>query len=594
MFYFNHIPRASFGSWYLSFIYGIRIDLSLAGYITALSMIVWIIYRWSNIASIYLLFRAWNYLAMTLYLLVTIADIAVYKHWNTKINLAAIQFASHPNEVMASIGSGDQPIWWFFVFVICLVLFVKIFNLLLYKPPVPLLKDSKFKLTFNLTSLLCLGVIVIMIRGGLQQNPINQSSAYYSEIPIQNHAAVNTTWSLIHKIIHHRGGKNPYHFGTEEQVGQALNTFYKKDTSSFKISSIHKPNIVFILLEGFTSDVISAFGGEAGLTPTIDSLIPHSLIWSRFYANGDRTYKGLPSILSGIPSQATSSITQNPDQSLAIPSLAKSLKTMGYPATFYYGGESEFANIKAYLLHTGYGRIVDINDFPNHLRGKKWGVPDHHVFERLAADLSRAKQPFFTTFLTLSSHEPYDIPMEPILKSTALPDLFRNTIIYTDQSLGKFLRLVENQPWYDSTLFVITADHGNPLPREYTTNFDPGKFKIPMILFGPALNSELKGKHSDKIGSQTDIAYSILTALGVHDSLTYPYRYSNNLLNASIAGSMYYTFDHGFGMINDQTKMAYDLNANKIVHREGVVNDSLIRLGQLLIQGTFDPKCRVN
>jgi len=161
------------------------------------------------------------------------------------------------------------------------------------------------------------------------------------------------------------------------------------------IKNHQKPNILFIILEGISADAIAAFGGSKGYTPYLDSVMQRSLIWTNFYANGDRTYKGLPAILNGWPTRPVGSITQDADHTGDLPSLAKILKSNGYSTSFYYGGESEFANIKSYLLNTGFNQIVDINDFSNTLRGKKWGVADHYVFEKLARDLNETKRPFF-------------------------------------------------------------------------------------------------------------------------------------------------------------------------------------------------------
>ncbi len=587
--YYDDLPDAVDPSWHLPFLHGLPLDLSLAGYIITVSLILFVLYSWTHRVAIATGYQWWHYLTLSLYILITIADIAVYRHWNTKLNLPALQFVRSPREVLSSIGQGDQPTWWLVMFVGSIVLFVYLYQKLLSLTKSSNNHELRMSIPTLATVIFCLGLCFIAIRGGFQQNPINQSSAYYSDVPLFNHAAINATWNLIFKIVNNRGGKNPYHFGDDRAAAQAIQHYYRQDTTDIHISTVRKPNVVYIILEGFTSDVIAAFGGESGLTPTLDSLVQHSLIWTRFYANGDRTYKGLPSILSGIPTQPNSSITQNPDQAISIPSMAKSLKPEGYRSSFYYGGESEFANIKAYLLHTGYDTIIDIHNFPTALRGKKWGVPDHFVFERLAEDLAQMQQPFFATVLTLSSHEPYDIPVEPLIKSNAWPDLFRNTVHYTDASLGKFLKQVQTQSWYDSTLFVLTADHGNPMPKDYANNFHPGKFKIPLMIFGPALNAEYRGKAMDIVGSHTDLTYSLLSALHVKDTMPRGYRYSNNLFS-SRPGSAYYTFDHGFGFVNDKTRMAYDLISNKVVHQEGPVSDSLIQLGKLLIQGTFDPK----
>ena len=88
------------------------------------------------------------------------------------------------------------------------------------------------------------------------------------------------------------------------------------------------------------------------------------------------------------------------------------------------------------MLNTGFNQIIDINDFSKALRGKKWGVADHYVFERLARDLNETKKPFFNTILTLSSHEPYDIPLKAFVEGKDPREMYLNTVMYTDYSIG--------------------------------------------------------------------------------------------------------------------------------------------------------------
>ncbi len=587
LFYFSGYPEGAVINLLKTFRYGFRLDLSMGSYIVFLCFIIWSVFHLFKLNFFFSLYKAVGILVLGLVLLITLADVAVYKHWAIKINMTAIQFAQHPREVLASIGTKDYIPFLILVYCILMGGFLWFWFKI----------TDRLKFTVNLTGrnlffcslafVLIAGLSLLGIRGGFQLEPINQSAVYFSDKAIYNHTAVNASWNLMHKWVNNRDVKNPYPYGTEVEIDRSLHRFYNSGkVYPHLVDSSTRPNIVFILLEGFTADVIGAFGGETGLTPTIDSLIKQGLIFTRFYSNGDRTYKGLPSILNGYPSQATSSVTQNPDLTGKIPSLAKTLREYSYQNSFYYGGESEFANIKSYLLNTGFDNIVDIRNFPSAYRGLKWGVSDHYVFERMSQDLTMARQPFFSCILTLSSHEPYDIPMEPFIKSKTIPDLFRNTVYYTDWSLSRFIHLSENQSWYANTLFVLTADHGNPLPKQYSTNYDPGRFKIPIIIFGKPLKQEYKAKQMDIIGSHTDIANTLLQGLGLNGDA---FRYSKNLLADSVSSGAFYTFDNGFGFINSTTRLVFDHTGNRMMYTEGPVNDSLIVLGKHLLQGTFKP-----
>ncbi len=580
---FHLLSDFSFAGFLSVYKFGFRLDISTACYITLISLMLWIgnalfSHRvWSKT------YKIWIRFALSVYLLISTSDAIVYSHWFTKLNPTALSFTSHPHEVFASISKEDHLLVMLFVLLFLFVsfhwvhtkwddFFKKQTHLLYWKTRV---RDLAVSFATGL-------LLIIGIRGGWQLEPINQSSAYFSNTILYNHIAINATWNLLNKVVTGNNKSNQYKIGSNEEVENAIENFYQKKTPELSLCKVRNPNLLFIVLEGFTADVIPAFGGESGLTPTIDSLIPQSIYWTNFYGNGDRTYKGLPAILNGEPSQPIGSIIQDNDKTSHLPAISKAIKNRGYRSSFYYGGESEFANIKSYLINTGYDKIVDINDFPTSFQGKKWGVPDHYVLEKLSKDLNQFPPPFFSIVLTLSTHEPYDIPVPPKIKTDSPADKFRSTVMYTDESLGHFISGIQKQAWYDSSLVVITADHGNPLPKDYTTNYEPGRFKIPLLIFGPALQDSLKGMKMEQVHSQNDLSYSILHALGIE----FENRFAQELFSKDNDSKAFYTFDNGFGMVTNKGAMCYDYNANKPILNTLGLCDSLLYMGKLIMQGT--------
>lgn len=561
-----------------TFIYGCRLDLSITSYITVISVLIYALYLFSKKHFLKQIITTWHFIAVFIVFTLAIADAVVYAHWQTKINPTAISFLKSPGEVMASISSGDHVVVMFILFIVLMIASIK-FSSRLLKLSWKREGNTKEIIAF----FILLPLLFIGIRGGIQLEPINQSSAFFSNRPVYNHAAINTTWNLLNKYVLLKNQKSNYTIASNEDAEKAARDFYNQSKPSYSISKYPKPNILFIILEGFTADVISDLGGEKGLTSCIDSLIKEGMLWTNFYANGDRTYKGLPAILNGWPTRPIGSVTQDADQTLALPSIAKTLKSTQYHTSFYYGGESEFANIKSYLINTGFDQIIDIKSFPKESRGIKWGVPDQYVFEKLANDLHRYTKPFFSCILTLSSHEPYDIPVAGKFAGSDDITKFRNTVVYTDESLNKCIKQIKDKSWYDSTLIVLTADHGNHLPKRYATNYDPGRFKVPFLLFGPALTDSLKNKKINQIASHNDIAYSILSDLNYDVS---DYHFSHQLFTDDISQGAFYTFDNGFGYISSDNKYCYDYTGNKMVYGDRNVSDSIVVRGKMLMQIT--------
>jgi phosphoglycerol transferase MdoB-like AlkP superfamily enzyme len=315
-----------------------------------------------------------------------------------------------------------------------------------------------------------------------------------------------------------------------------------------------KPNVLFIILESFTGKFVGSLGGEPGVTPVLDSLARAGVSFPNIYAAGDRSQKGLVALLSGYPSQPTTSIIKYPRKTARLPHLARSLGAAGYRSHYYYGGELSFANMKSYLRTAGYEQFTERADFGAQEQNSKWGAHDHVLFNRLLTELPQQPAPFFVTAFTLSSHEPYDVPMQTKFPGSKEEDLFRNSVYYTDSTLGAFVRQASRQPWWEHTLVVLVADHGHALPGNSPTD-DPRKFHIPLVLTGGALRPEVRGKVQSTIGSQTDIAATLLGQLNLPVT---DYPWSRDLLRAHPVPFAFYCYTDGFGTVTPAGKLTFD------------------------------------
>ena len=178
-------------------------------------------------------------------------------------------------------------------------------------------------------------------------------------------------------------------------------------------------------MESFTAKFVGCLGGEPGVTPNLDKIATDGLLFTNIYAAGDRSEKGEVAVLSGYPNQAITSIIKTPAKTEKLPQITKSLEEEGYHTSYTYGGELEFANIKSYLVNAGFDKLVSKYSFSISERTTSWGVHDHIVLNRFFDNLKKEEQPFFATLFTLSSHEPYDVPMGPRFKGNDETTLFK-------------------------------------------------------------------------------------------------------------------------------------------------------------------------
>lgn len=582
----DKLKDARFSEILTSLLYGMRLNASMAGYISILPLLVFI-FLWF-FPQIKISKKAPRYFVVALVVIfafLSIVNFNIYREWGTKINYRALDFAfNSTKEAVASSSSSPvvSSFTIFFIFIFGSFFLAK--RIIDYKMP----QTSTPFWIKGLSSILFIGLLFLCIRGNLGTSPINQSMAYFSDKPFLNHAAVNTEWNLMHDLINNKyGNQNPYNYYPEKEAQQIVADLYQKPEGEVtSILSTPRPNVVIILLESFTADLIESLGGEKGVAPNMEKLISEGLLFKNIYASGDRTDKGLIAVLSAFPAQATRSIMGMNDKQEKLPAIAQALYNKGYSTSFYYGGESEFFNIKSYVLSHNYQKLVDIKSFPSQDLSS-WGAFDHKVFEKNVADLDAVKQPFFSTILTLTNHEPFQLPGKAHFPGENMENKFRSTAFYTDSSLAAYIQTAKTKSWYQNTLFIVVADHGHRLPKNIYENYDPNRFRIPLILLGGALKPEFRGKTVEKLGSQTDIAATLLSQLGVaYDQ----FKWSHDLLNSATPEFSFFDWDNGFGFANKHQIICFDNIGKTEIYRHNANNTDdhkLLRNGKAYMQQVF-------
>ncbi len=578
-----HYPRAevlSGNDLLRLFINGFPLDMSFAAYCSVLPFFAITLARAIPKLRAGKFIRYYTYSIVLLLSVLLAADLELYNFWGFRLDASPLQYLNTPAEMMASVAMA--PLFLLALVVLAIsALFVLLFRFVFdYRESVP----PSGRLLFSAVAFVYLIVLIIPMRGGLQQIPINQSIAYFSDKPFANHASLNMPWNLMHSLIKYNKEKgNPYQYMELQQAEKMVQELYAAapDTAASVLKQAH-PNVLFIILESFTGKFVGSIGGKPGVTPNLDQMAAEGINFTHIYASGDRSEKGLVSILSGYPVQTTTSIIKNPRKSEKLPGLSHVFEEHGYSTSFYYGGELEFANIKSYLLNGGYDRLISKYDFDPASYNSKWGAHDHVLFERVLNDLKSEKQPFFSTVFTLSSHEPYDIPIPAKFPGNDFAAKFRNSVYYTDWALGNFIAEAKKQPWWEHTLVVLVADHGHPLPNE-DPNHVPSKFHIPLILTGGAVKE--KGLVVPTLGAQTDVAATLLNQLQMpHDK----FRWSRNLLAPTPYPFAFYVYNDGFGFITKQGTVVLDNIGRNVLLRDPEVTDEQLEQGKAYMQYSFE------
>jgi phosphoglycerol transferase MdoB-like AlkP superfamily enzyme len=426
-----------------------------------------------------------------------------------------------------------------------------------------------------------MGALIIPIRGGFGVAPINAGSVYFSEKMFLNHTAINAVWNVGCSAFAQNPVKNPYVFGDLSTAKSVVDTLTGTKGPPVKVLNTTRPDIIIIVLESFSGYLIGPLGGDSLVTPNFNRYIREGILFSDFYASGTRTDKAMPAILNGYPAQPAQSIIKEPKKSQSLPSIVKTLIESGYNSAFWYGGEINFANFNAFVISSGFTSIITRNNFNPENYNSKWGVHDHILFNTLEDSMKVVKEPFFKVVLTLSSHEPFDVPMEPFFTGKDVLSEYKNAVYYADRSLGAFLDWAKGTDWWKNTLIILVADHAARITGDMP-NYSRNVFKIPMLWVGGAIAK--RGFRVEKLGSQVDIPTTILNQLG----LTGNFPFSKDMLSDQSKSFAFYTYNEGFGFITDSSSVGFDLKSRTTVFSEGKSPESAERDGKAYLQVLFN------
>lgn len=414
------------------------------------------------------------------------------------------------------------------------------------------------------------GLVVIGARGGYRHStrPISISNAArFVNNPRDAAIVLNTPFSLIRTY-----DKKPlvkYQFFDSKRLTEIYNPHYKPSPAApFK-----NENVVIFILESFAREYIGAYnkdlegGTYKGYTPFLDSLVAKSVTFDVSIANGKKSIEAMPSILASIPSLETPYTISNyaNDKVIGLPAL---LKTKGYYSAFFHGAPNGSMGFDSFSRMAGFDDYFGLDQYPEPKDfDGMWGVWDEPFFSYFCKKMGTFKEPFLTSIFSISSHHPFKVPDKYKDKFPKGSAPILQCIGYTDYSLKEFFKEASRQPWYNNTIFVITADHTNEsVHKEFQNNF--GSFCIPIIFFKPG--SDLHGIRN-KIAQQIDIMPTLLSYLNYDGEYI---AFGNNLLDDSTdtfafntSGSSYQLFmkDHLLELVDNKPVGFYNYKSDRLL-----------------------------
>lgn len=502
---------------------GTIFDTTAILYSNALFIVLFLFpFHWKERSAFYRVVR-WVFVAVnTFFLISNLVDCVYFRFSGRRTTMSVFQEFSHEaGGNMTSIFLKEFAVNWYLV-VLAIALGILLYKLFRSPRPLPLHGPKWSYYVVQTVSLLVVAPFVVFgMRGGMTAatRPITISNAnQYADRPVDACLVLNTPFSLFRTL-----GKKafivPQYLSEEEAVRVYSPLHTPADSIQFR-----PMNVVVLIVESFSKEFVGSFnthldnGTYKGYTPFLDSLLTKGLTFQYSYSNGRKSIDGMPSVLSSIPS-FVEPFFLTPASLNNVSSLARELKHKGYYSAFFHGAMNGSMGFQAFANSVGFdsywGR-TEYNEDPKYHGDDDfdgtWAIWDEEFLQFFCDRMTEFKQPFVTSVFTATSHNPY-----------ALPERYKNVfpkgthpihecIGYTDNALHHFFATASKQPWYNNTLFVITADHAsmNEHP-EYVT--DLGTFTVPILFYAPGM-PELQGKDTETVVEQIDIMPTVLGILG--------------------------------------------------------------------------------
>lgn len=357
------------------------------------------------------------------------------------------------------------------------------------------------------------GLTVAGIRGGFTTavRPITMSNAnQYVDHAIDAGIVLNTPFCIF-RSINHSGFVEPDYMSMEEAEKLYSPIHEPSDSVQFR-----KMNVVILILESFGKQTMAR-----GYMPFVEELSKKALSFEYSYATGRKSIDGMPSVLASIPSFVEPFFLTQASLNDISGIAGELTKYKGYSSAFFHGAQNGSMGFQAFAKSSGfqkyYGR-TEYNQDPRYHGDEDfdgtWAIWDEEFLQYYCDKMSEMKQPFVTSVFTASSHTPYDLPERYKQRFPPTdPGIFAVTA-YSDNAVRLFFEKAKKQPWYNNTLFVLTADHAQPYPVDPAFKSDIGRYKVPIVFFAPGMPELMTGVDRDRIISQADIMPTVLGILG--------------------------------------------------------------------------------
>ncbi len=275
----------------------------------------------------------------------------------------------------------------------------------------------------------------------------------------------------------------------------------------------HRPSVLLITVDTLRADYLSCYGSQRVATPHLDSLAADGALFVNAYCQVPLTPPSHASILTGTyPATHGLRDFTSGAMNTSVPTLASLLREEGYRTAAFV---SAFVLDRSWGLDRGFDLYVDdfeAADFEGVNPGNVQRRASETV-DRLLGWLAQTPSPYFAWLHLFDPHHDYD-PPEPY-RSRYANDLYAGEVAYTDSQIGRVLAELRKSGKYESTVIVVTSDHGESLgehgEQEHGFFLYESVIRVPLIFKLPGSYDAVR--RLEGLAQTIDIVPTILQAL---------------------------------------------------------------------------------
>lgn len=520
-----HFDRVSdVNGWGDILLSGLRVDFASVSYLFILPALLT-----SFLSGDHLIGRVWSWVirvwivaALWLVVYMEAATPPFIIEYDLRPNRLFVEYLIYPKEVFGMLWSGYK-------LELFLGLAVSVITLIVgWKWSASLVKSLTYP-RWYWRPFIAVAVVAICLMGArssLGHRPLNPAMVAFAADPLVNDLTLNSSYSVIFAAKQMGSEASAFEFYPKmdkelivEQVKDSMNVEpeafidNQKPTLANHVASYSGPrkNVVILLLESHGARYVKSLGG-IDASPNLDKLIQEGWAFTRMYATGTRSVRGIEAVTTGFSPTPARAVVKLGKSQTNFFSIANLLKANQYHTQFIYGGESHFDNMKSFFLGNGF---VDMQDFPTFSSPNfvgSWGASDQDLFAKADeqfTQLAQTDQPFFSLVFTSSNHSPFEYPDGVIEPYNEPKQTVENAVKYADYALGEFVEKAKKSEYWNNTVFAVIADHD---ARATGTLAVPiGHFKIPAVIFGGGIEPQV----DERLVSQIDLVPTLLSLAGI-------------------------------------------------------------------------------